>query len=230
MLDGAAFLSAILADPTDDVVRLVYADWLEEHDDPRGPFIRAQTELARLPAGADGRERLFARVAELFLPARKAFRRAVPAEIVSYFSADIHDYGRGLLRGITLRAGQVDAFVENAAVLWQHAPVEHLALEPDAVPTYSGNELVWATSTECINRLLQIPTLARFTSLVLNGPFENLDAVAAAVVAAPTVAGLRSLEFGERQDERDTMFRRQEMGESSRQALRQRFGKRVRFV
>src|SRR5262249_25897060 len=35
-----AFRKAILADPDDDMPRLVYADWLEEHGDPRGELIR----------------------------------------------------------------------------------------------------------------------------------------------------------------------------------------------
>lgn len=35
------FLAAILAEPHEDLHRLAYADWLEEHDDPRAPFIRA---------------------------------------------------------------------------------------------------------------------------------------------------------------------------------------------
>lgn len=43
------FLAAIIADPLDDVHRLVYADWLEEHDQPeRAEFIRVQCELAKL--------------------------------------------------------------------------------------------------------------------------------------------------------------------------------------
>jgi uncharacterized protein (TIGR02996 family) len=42
------FLDAVLADPSDDFVRLVYADWLEENDQAeRAEFIRVQIELAR---------------------------------------------------------------------------------------------------------------------------------------------------------------------------------------
>ena len=41
-----SFLDAILADPADDTVRLVYADWLEEHGRPeRAEFIRLQVKL-----------------------------------------------------------------------------------------------------------------------------------------------------------------------------------------
>lgn len=33
----AEMLAAVLADLTDDLPKLVYADWLEERGDPRGP-------------------------------------------------------------------------------------------------------------------------------------------------------------------------------------------------
>lgn len=43
-----ALLAAVLANPDDDLPRLVYADWLEEHGEPeRAEFIRVQVELAR---------------------------------------------------------------------------------------------------------------------------------------------------------------------------------------
>lgn len=45
MSDREAFLRAIRANPDDDTVRLVFADWLDEHDDPLGEFIRVQIEL-----------------------------------------------------------------------------------------------------------------------------------------------------------------------------------------
>jgi uncharacterized protein (TIGR02996 family) len=45
-----AFLKAIIENPDDDAIRLVYCDWLEEHGQPdRAAFIRVQCELARLP-------------------------------------------------------------------------------------------------------------------------------------------------------------------------------------
>jgi len=45
MNDRLAFLRAIRANPDDDTTRLVFADWLDEHDDPLGEFIRVQIEL-----------------------------------------------------------------------------------------------------------------------------------------------------------------------------------------
>lgn len=50
MIENEALLSAISADPDDDSLRLVYADWLEEHGQPdRARLIRVQIEMARLP-------------------------------------------------------------------------------------------------------------------------------------------------------------------------------------
>src|SRR4051812_32723949 len=46
--DHDALLAAICATPADDAVRLVYADWLDEHDQgKRATFIRAGVERHR---------------------------------------------------------------------------------------------------------------------------------------------------------------------------------------
>jgi uncharacterized protein (TIGR02996 family) len=43
------FLEAIRANPDDRSVKLIYADWLEEANDPRGEFVRVTLALAELP-------------------------------------------------------------------------------------------------------------------------------------------------------------------------------------
>ena len=51
--DHEALLRGVLEDPFDDVLRLVMADWYEEHGEPeRGELIRLQVELTRLGAEA----------------------------------------------------------------------------------------------------------------------------------------------------------------------------------
>ncbi len=45
--DGEALWAAVRAEPDDDDVRLVYADWLQEHGDPRGELILLQVRAAR---------------------------------------------------------------------------------------------------------------------------------------------------------------------------------------
>jgi uncharacterized protein (TIGR02996 family) len=83
-----ALLDAIVADPDDDTPRLVYADYLESHGEPRGEFIHAQCRIARMAPDEDAA--LIARADELFrehapswladltaleLPARYTLRR-----------------------------------------------------------------------------------------------------------------------------------------------------------
>jgi uncharacterized protein (TIGR02996 family) len=41
------FVRAIVGNPGDDTHRLVYADWLDERSDPRGSYLRAETEWAK---------------------------------------------------------------------------------------------------------------------------------------------------------------------------------------
>src|SRR5262249_53469405 len=41
-------LQAILENPEDQTIRLIYADWLEERGNPRGEFIRVQIQLRRM--------------------------------------------------------------------------------------------------------------------------------------------------------------------------------------
>ena len=43
------FIAALDAEPGNHFLRLVYADWLEERCDPRGPGMRALGLLGRLP-------------------------------------------------------------------------------------------------------------------------------------------------------------------------------------
>ncbi|HEY1065577.1 MAG TPA: TIGR02996 domain-containing protein [Pirellulales bacterium] len=65
MSDEAAFLSAIAARPDDPAARLIYADWLDEQSDPRGPALRALIEWQALPPGDPARAPLAEAMAAL---------------------------------------------------------------------------------------------------------------------------------------------------------------------
>jgi uncharacterized protein (TIGR02996 family) len=66
MDEREALIQTIIDNPDDDTPRLVYADWQEEHGDAaHAELIRAQCELARLPAQSKKRGPLEAREAEL---------------------------------------------------------------------------------------------------------------------------------------------------------------------
>jgi uncharacterized protein (TIGR02996 family) len=47
MSEDESFARAVVDNPGDDAHRLVYADWLEERSDPRGPYLRAETAWAK---------------------------------------------------------------------------------------------------------------------------------------------------------------------------------------
>lgn len=49
-----AFMRAIASQPQDEAVWLIYADWLEERDDPRGAYLRALTEMGQPRASISG--------------------------------------------------------------------------------------------------------------------------------------------------------------------------------
>jgi uncharacterized protein (TIGR02996 family) len=92
MSDERAFLDAVRAAPRDPAVRLVYADWLEEHGDSRGELVRIEEEMGQLPVFADRfwhlkprRNELRSRVAADWLEAMRygtdcqpVFRHGIP--------------------------------------------------------------------------------------------------------------------------------------------------------
>jgi uncharacterized protein (TIGR02996 family) len=59
MTDRDALIAAVAADPGDDLPRLVFADWLEEHGDPaQAAFIRGHVELTRMKPNDRRRQKL----------------------------------------------------------------------------------------------------------------------------------------------------------------------------
>jgi uncharacterized protein (TIGR02996 family) len=69
MTDEDALIRAILADPGDPALRLVYADWLEERGDAdsvrRAEYLRVECRLDGLPSADRSRRRLHAQLLEL---------------------------------------------------------------------------------------------------------------------------------------------------------------------
>ena len=66
MSEREAFMRAICENPDDDTPRLVFADWLQEHDEEeRAEFIRVSIEVARLSTDDDRLDGLILRECEL---------------------------------------------------------------------------------------------------------------------------------------------------------------------
>jgi uncharacterized protein (TIGR02996 family) len=57
MSDEMSFLRAMEADPANHHLRLVFADWLEEHGDPRSELIRLTHALTQSVGGEKGTSR-----------------------------------------------------------------------------------------------------------------------------------------------------------------------------
>jgi len=97
------FLRAIVANPQDDLVRLVYADFLEESGDPnqiaRAHYIRAQIEIENLPTGTPEfveTSALLARIEDMFMD---QFQLELPVDLVEYYTIA---YRRGFLDSVRL--------------------------------------------------------------------------------------------------------------------------------
>ncbi|HEU0034435.1 MAG TPA: TIGR02996 domain-containing protein [Kofleriaceae bacterium] len=141
MTDAAALLAEILANPDDDEPRLVYADWLGQHDDPRGELIQLQCELAR----RDGARELNDRANALLR--RHEQRWGAEAGIRQMGVVWERGFPAGLIGGSDALLGEVDALrtqpitwlrlrlrsesIEEVAALPELAKIRLLELRPD---------------------------------------------------------------------------------------------------
>jgi uncharacterized protein (TIGR02996 family) len=174
-----AFLREIVEKPADDVSRLVYADWLDEHGQPeRADFIRLQCRLASLPEGDPHREEL-ARQGQKLLDAHQDAwlaalpewaRRGTPAGSAPVFR-------RGFVAEVEVSALDLAGGAEQ---LWRAAPVEAVTIH------HPGPESVRA--------LMRVPQLSRLRALTLDLSGEGVgDGAARALADAPHLGGLTSL-------------------------------------
>jgi uncharacterized protein (TIGR02996 family) len=94
------FLRAICANPEDDTVRLVYADWLDENGDPdRAEFIRLQVAVPDRPPAFDA---TYARIQELRRQHGAAWRNELPR----VGGVSLGEFRRGFVNAITFQNGR----------------------------------------------------------------------------------------------------------------------------
>jgi uncharacterized protein (TIGR02996 family) len=120
MDERLAFLAAIKAAPADDVPRLVFADWLDEHDEPeRAEFIRVQCELEQnkfawhLPDAA----RLLKREAELLKTNRNNWLGPKHHQIPALSRCEL-PFVRGFIERLYLLSGFDQQILGNAIATW----------------------------------------------------------------------------------------------------------------
>ena len=144
MSDERALLASIWEHPHEDTPRLVYADWLDEHDQhPRAEFIRVQCELAR----AGERPELAKREAALWKAHAKAWKVDLPKALQNA------PFRRGFVSP-RRREVRVNAFLKLPATDFDAAPLWEFSI-PEAPAS--------------LDKLLACPNLLRVGALVLPG-------------------------------------------------------------
>jgi uncharacterized protein (TIGR02996 family) len=118
----AALLAAIVADPDEDALRLVYADWLQENgDEGQAQFIRDWIALDWLEDHEDEKRQRIAKR----LGATAARRGARWLAAVGVEGAD-PVYDRGMVEGAVY--SDIDLFLAEAPLLFSRAPVRDLTI------------------------------------------------------------------------------------------------------
>lgn len=118
------FLQAIIENPDDDGLRLIYADWLEERGDPRGKFIRVQCQLAHLGSDAPYREELKKQETALLLEHEKTWSLNLPDEELGWI------FSRGFIESVMATRSSVCRLSE----LFGIEPVVELEIYNPAPP------------------------------------------------------------------------------------------------
>lgn len=155
MTDESAMLAAIWAHPSDDLVRLVYADWLDEHDQQeRAEFIRLQCERARIEQHWDAADQLpeiKRREEELWTAHRQAWRAGLPRALRN------SPFRRGFVYPWRVFGGE-----------------KFLGLQSDALNAAP----IWAGQIEkfvrLFDRVFAVPHLLRFDELAISVGREEI--------------------------------------------------------
>jgi uncharacterized protein (TIGR02996 family) len=178
MTDRDALLRAICENPEDDAPRLVFADWLDEHGDPRqAEFIRVQIELARGNLTQERSQALGVRQQELWRQLRKW--RYVLGDWRRLY---IDSFRRGFN---TQWVGAPAEFLAVGPAYWRCGPVTHMQLNLDI------GSVALPAEAEAVARC---PLLACLQSVVLRGS-QLTDEWVAAFLSSPHATGWRHLDM-----------------------------------
>jgi uncharacterized protein (TIGR02996 family) len=217
------FLRAVCESPDDDLPRLVYADWLDEHEQPdRAAFIRLQCEMATLTEDSP-RRREVAFLARQLEDQHAAEWAPPEGQVLEY------RFARGFVEMVGLAAENLED--DETADLLKTAPLRRLwvtGLVGDVRPLrrrlprtntitaldLTGNDL----TANSLRDLTRFPQLAGVRELSLL--FNRLDDEAAQVLC------------GEAFFQRLTLIRcgANPMTDAGRQRLRDHYGDRVTFA
>jgi uncharacterized protein (TIGR02996 family) len=170
---GEALLRAICEEPRDDQVRLIFADWLEDHGQPeRAAFIRFQCQHPKWNSGHTMSPDLSARDRE-FDPFKPAWEGEVfQPKGVQWWSGW---FCRGFLGFVDFLTAK--AFREHGEAVFNSSPVQQVHFT--------------RATDRTLRTILPSPLLGRLANLVLVGKMS--DAAVARVAECPHLGRLESL-------------------------------------
>jgi uncharacterized protein (TIGR02996 family) len=123
MTHADVFLEEILAQPDDDTPRLIFADWLEDQNDPtsaaRAEFIRVQVQLARMNDMDRRRPTLAARQWELLEHYGRVWSQPVQGLVSDW------TFHRGFIDEVRVEA---QTFIQRSGELFRLTPIQHVNL------------------------------------------------------------------------------------------------------
>jgi uncharacterized protein (TIGR02996 family) len=185
------FLRAIQDDPEDDAVRLIFADWLDEHGQPdRAEFIRLQVQRAGPLRSCEGSDVLLPEM-DVHSERESILLAAHQREWLGEVPDDVHvTLGRGseasvvaFRRGLLLISLEADMLLAGLPAgleeCLREGWVDHLTLQH--------------LKAEHIPALVAAPWLSCLTSLTLNDQRNCGVAEIAQLAASPHLARLRGL-------------------------------------
>ena len=209
----------ILENPDDVTVRLVYADWLDEQDNPRGEFIRLQCRLAEMDEDDPARQPLVARERQLLAAHKSTWRKEAPAwpravkfrrgfpEVVVCTAREFLKQGAGLFRRapvVSLTLTTVTEHLESLAACPLLSRVRSLKLERCSPGLAASRHLANLTSLDLsftrtedavAEALAGSPHLTRLSTLLLTGNLLSERGVSA-LARSPHLSNLSALHLG----------------------------------